>query len=138
MGTDTKNKKGTILIAEDDDLLRDMYALRFEKEGFVVLKAANGEEALEKLKTEKPILLLLDIMMPKIDGFRVLQEVRKNGALKQIPVILLTNLGQEEDIKKGQEYGADDYIVKSNNTPAQVVDRVQKFLSQRAAKGNKK
>lgn len=121
-------QKKIILLAEDDELLRDMYAVKFELGGFTVIRAADGQEALDRLSESRPHVVLLDVMMPRVDGFRVLQEIRKNSKLAKIPVMMLTNLGQEEDIKKGQLLGVTDYIVKANATPQQVLERVEKLL----------
>ena len=123
----TKTAK-KILLCEDDELLREMYALKLEKAGYEVVKAVDGQESLDKAKGENPKLILLDVMMPKMDGFQVLQNLRKESKLSKTPIIMLTNLGQEEDIKKGQEFGATDYVVKSNVTPQQVVEKVEKTI----------
>ena len=123
-----KKETGKVFLAEDDALLREMYVAKFEKSGFEIESAEDGEQALEQLKKGTFDCVLLDVMMPKIDGFRVLQEIKKDSKLKKIPVAMLTNLGQEEDIKKGQEIGADDYIVKSNSTPAQIVEKISKLI----------
>ncbi|MDZ4230147.1 MAG: response regulator [Candidatus Veblenbacteria bacterium] len=120
--------KTKVLIVEDDPTLRDMYATKFEGEGFEVLKAGNGEEGLELARTKKPEAILLDVMMPKLDGFATLKEIRADKNLKKLPVVMLTNLGQEEDIKKGKELGADDYFVKANQTPAEIVAKVRVLL----------
>ena len=106
-----------------------MYSLKFIKEGFEVVKAVNGETGLEAAKKNQPDVILLDIMMPKIDGFQVLEELKKLSEFSQTPIILMTNLGQAEDIKKGIAAGATDYIVKSENTPAQVAAKVEEILN---------
>lgn len=120
------NKK--ILIVEDDKMIRSMYETKLKQEGFFVLLAENGTQGLEIAIKEKPDLILLDIIMPQIDGFTVLQELRLHKALKKTPIILLTNLGTSEDKEKGHKFGADDYLVKSNLTPAQITDIVRKYL----------
>ncbi|KKT00861.1 MAG: hypothetical protein UV78_C0074G0005 [Parcubacteria group bacterium GW2011_GWA2_43_17] len=88
----------------------------------------DGETGLELMKTHKPDLVLLDIIMPKLDGFSVLKKIKEDPATKNVPVILLTNLGQDEDVKKGNNLGAAGYLVKANLTPAQVVDKVKEYL----------
>ena len=123
------NSKSKILIIEDEKNLLDMYSLKFIKEGFEVVKAVNGETGLEAAKKNQPDVILLDIMMPKIDGFQVLEELKKLSEFSQTPIILMTNLGQAEDIKKGIAAGATDYIVKSENTPAQVAAKVEEILN---------
>ncbi|MFC1721914.1 response regulator transcription factor [Patescibacteria group bacterium] len=117
-----------ILLAEDDQDLQEMYETKFTMEGFEVIKAENGVEALNKVDLEKPHIILLDIVMPEMDGFQALRDLRANPKTKEIPVLLLTNLGQEGDIKKGIELGAADYLIKANFTPNEVVAKVKKIL----------
>ncbi len=117
-----------ILLVEDEKILSEMYQTKLEREKFEVVNVEDGGEVLEKVKKEKPDLILLDVILPKTNGFDILAELKANSKLKNIPVIMLTNLGQEEDIKKGKELGAKDYIVKANSTPAQVVEKVKKII----------
>ena len=121
-------KKAKILIVEDDKTLLDMYKLKFEQEGFNILIALDGLIGLELIKKELPAVILLDIMMPKMDGFAVLAELKKDKSTKDIPVLMLSNLGQQSDVEKGKKMGADDYIVKASMTPSQVVDKVKSYL----------
>ena len=121
-------KKAKILIVEDDKTLLDMYKLKFEQEGFNILIALDGLIGLELIKKELPAVILLDIMMPKMDGFAVLAELKKDKSTKDIPVLMLSNLGQQSDVDKGKKMGADDYIVKASMTPSQVVDKVKSYL----------
>lgn len=120
------NEKIKVGLAEDDQMLSDMYKLKFQKSGFDIVTAPDGAAGLELVKNEKPDILLLDIIMPKLDGFQVLAELQKLGT--KIPIVLLTNLGQEEDIVKGRELGATDYFVKSNFTPDAIVEKVRSIL----------
>jgi len=122
----SKNIK--VLLAEDEQSLREMYEMKFQREGFETLSVDNGEPVLEMAKHDKPDIILLDIILPKVDGFSALKELKQETKTKNIPVIMLTNLGQDEDIKKGKEFGADDYLVKANLTPAQVVDKIREVL----------
>lgn len=118
----------TILLVEDDQILVRMYTRKFEKEGFKVLSAFDGEEGLSRLQqaTPNPNIILLDIMLPKMNGFELLSKIKQEPATKDIPVILLTNLGGgEADRKKGIDMGAADYLVKSDMTPAQIVEKVK-------------
>ncbi len=115
-----------VALIEDDHMLSDMYKIKFEKEGFAIATAADGAEGLEVVEKEQPDIILLDVIMPRMDGFQTLQELRARGI--RTPVILLTNLGQEEDIKKGRELGATDYFVKSNFTPDAIVSKVRIVL----------
>lgn len=122
-------KKAKILLVEDDLFLRDLYVSKLKKEGFEnVLVAGNGEEGLEMINKNIPDLVMLDIILPQMSGFDVLEKVKKDDNLSQIPIILLTNLGQKEDVEKGYKLGADDYIIKANFTPQQVVEKIQKVL----------
>lgn len=118
----------TVLLVEDDEMLNAMYKAKFEKEGYTVLSAFNGSEGLKMAESSTPDIVLLDIIMPKMDGFVCLKKIKRNPALSKLPVILLTNLGQEEDIKKGKELGATDYFIKANHTPQEVVDKVKKIV----------
>lgn len=118
-----------ILIIEDDPFLSEMYAVKFSQAGFGVGAAADGKEGLRKIEEDKPDLILLDIVLPKVDGFEVLEKIRKNKEFKKIPVILLTNLGQKSDIEKGLKMGADEYIIKAHFTPSAVVAKVKEVLA---------
>jgi len=120
------NSKKTILLVEDDTMISAMYKTKFEQSGFEVLMADNGADGLELALTKKPDLILLDIIMPQLDGFTVLERLKMSSKTKNISVFLLTNLGTEEDIQRGQELGAKDYLVKANLTPAEVLDKVKK------------
>jgi DNA-binding response OmpR family regulator len=123
-------KQAKILLVEDDLFLRDLYVSKLKKEGFEnILVAGNGEEGLEMVNKNIPDLVLLDIILPQMSGFDVLEKVKKDNNLSQIPIILLTNLGQKEDVEKGYKLGADDYIIKANFTPQQVVEKIQKVLA---------
>lgn len=121
-------KKTTVVIVEDEKMLADMYTTKFTMEGFDAQKANDGQAGFDLVKQVKPDVVLLDIIMPKIDGFGVLKMIKDDATLKDTPVILLTNLGQEEDIKKGKQLGAADYFVKANHTPAEVVVKVKQVL----------
>ena len=123
-----KNKGKKVLLVEDDVTLVDMYSLKFKEEGYNLLTAENGETGLALALKEIPDVILLDIMMPKMDGFAVLAELKKNATTKNIPVLMLSNLGQTADVEKGEAMGAKDYIVKASMTPTQVVDKVKSYL----------
>ena len=119
-----------ILLVEDDTFLVEMYTTKFELEGFEVVSAEDGKRGLELAKKENPDVILLDILMPKMDGFEVLDELKKEAVTKDIPVILLTNLGQQDDIKKGFEKGAVGYLVKAHFMPSEVVDKIKGILEE--------
>lgn len=117
-----------ILLIEDDPTLIDMYQLKFTEEKMNLVVTEKGGEGLELAKKDKFDLILLDIMLPEIDGFAILKELKTNAKTKNVPVILLTNLAQETDKEKGLQMGAVDYLVKANHTPTEVVDKVKKIL----------
>ena len=120
-----KGKK--ILVADDERPMAKALELKFTKEGFIVKTVSNGREALDAMKSEKFDLLLLDLMMPRVDGFAVLAELKDRG--DKTPVIISSNLSQEEDIRRVKELGAKDYFVKSDTPISKVVDNVNKVLS---------
>jgi len=122
-------KKTKILLVEDEKGLSEMYKTKFEMENYELVQAFDGKDGLEKAKTMNPDIILLDIILPKLDGFLVLKELKSDDKLKEIPVLLLTNLGQEDDIKKGKKLGADGYFVKANHNPAEIVDKVKEQLN---------
>ncbi len=119
----------SILIVDDDIILRQMYEERLKAEDFTVDAATDGEEALKKAKDKKYDLILLDIMMPKINGLDVLKMLKADEDTKNIPVILLTALIQDVDKQKGLAFGADDYIVKSETMPGEVMEKIKKVLA---------
>ena len=123
-------QKKKIMIVEDDVFVMDIYQTKLAQEGFEVLSATNGMEGLKKLKamTELPDLMLLDILMPYMDGLEMLAEIKKEEKLKNIPIILLTNLSQKNDIDRGMGLGANDYLIKSHFTPSEVVEKIQANL----------
>lgn len=120
--------KTKILIIEDDQTLIEMYKTKFIEEGFDVACAEDGLAGLEAAKKNAPHIILLDVIMPELDGFMVLEELKKDAKTKNIPVILLSNLGQESDREKGKKLGAIDYCVKADFTPNELVERVRKYL----------
>lgn len=120
--------KKKILVVEDDAMISSMYKTKFEADGFAVLTADNGASGLELAKKEKPDIIMLDIILPQLDGFSVLEAIKKDAGAKNIPVIMLTNLGTEEDKKKGAAMGALDYFVKASLTPGQVSAKIKQAL----------
>jgi len=116
-----------ILIAEDDEIFSGMYKTKLTQDKYEIVTAMNGIDALEMVDKEKPDLILLDIMMPGLDGFSVLEELRQNKKIKT-PIVMLTNLGTDEDKQKGKDLGADGYLVKANLTPSEVSAEVKKYL----------
>jgi len=123
------DQKKTIFIVEDDVFLSDMYQTKFIESGYEVKVAQDGQAGLSMLQEGlRPDIVLLDIVMPKMDGIEMLTAVKKEEKLKNIPIILLTNLGQESDITRGMELGALDYFVKAHFTPSEIVKKVEAIL----------
>ena len=115
-----------ILLIDDDPFIVEMYVLKFKDEHFAIEVANNGQDGLKKTKEFDPDVILLDIVMPGVDGFQTLEALRKAGARQKI--ILLTNLGQKEDVERGMRLGADDYVIKAHFTPSEVVAKVRAVL----------
>ena len=116
-----------VLIAEDDTDICEMYAITFMRKGFTVYTAPDGRSAIEKFKNKKPDILLLDIMMPNVDGYQVLSEVRKN-VNKYVPVIMLTNLDANDFAREAQFDDIDEYLIKSHYSPSEVVEKTIEVL----------
>lgn len=119
-----------VLIVEDDKMILSMYETKLRQDGFEVLIAENGSQGLDLAIKEKPDIILLDIILPQMDGFTVLQELRLNDSMKKTPIVMLTNLGTKEDKDKGEKFGATDYLVKASLTPSQVSEAVKKYLNE--------
>lgn len=120
-----------LLVVEDDAYINTAYSAKFEHEGIVAKFAVDGDEALGLLRAEPmhPSVILLDLMLPKRNGFEVLEELKKDPALKDIPVIVLTNLGQETDAKRGLDLGAVEYLVKADTKIVDILERIKKYLA---------
>ena len=121
-------KKKSILLIEDDEFLAELYATKLNLEGFDIALAVDGEKGLKMIKEKKPSLILLDIILPKLDGFEILKIIKADKKLKNIPVILLTNLSQKDEVKKGLDLGADDYLIKAHFMPSEVVKKIQRMI----------
>ncbi len=117
-----------ILIIEDDPLINKMYSEKLAREGFQTEIAQNGSDGLEKLKANPPDLVILDIMMPKMGGIEVIDEMKKDTRLEKIPIIVLSNLSESPDIERAKKRGIKDYLVKSDLDPEDVTNAVKKYL----------
>jgi DNA-binding response OmpR family regulator len=117
-----------ILLIEDDPFLLDMYFTKFKDVGFDINVAQDGEMGVLKAKELMPDLVLLDVVLPKKDGFEVLKILKSDSQTAKIPVVLLTNLGLENDVKRGLELGAQSYIIKAHFTPTEVVAKIKEIL----------
>lgn len=118
-----------ILLVEDDKFLLKFFAARLKEEDFEVILAEDGEEAVRKVKEKKPDLVLLDLILPKKDGFAVLKEIKSDEKTKNIPVFVLSNLGQESDREKAKELGAVDYLVKVNFDLKEIIKKIKNYFN---------
>jgi len=117
-----------ILVVEDDKFLRELISQKLLKEGYDIVEAVDGEKGIENARKERPDLVLLDLILPGIDGFEVLAKLKADPKLSNIPVIILSNLGQKTDIEKGIEMGAVDYLIKAHFTPGEIVEKIAAVL----------
>lgn len=125
-----EKKQPTILLVEDDEMIASAYKDGLTQKGMRVLLAGNGKEALELLEKEQSVdVVLLDVIMPEMDGFTFLQEIKKRDDWKDIPVIILSNLGMDQDVKKGKELGADVFFVKVNASLHEVIETIEQYVS---------
>ncbi len=128
-----------ILIVEDDRFLRELISKKLNaEEEYNIVQAVDGESAIEKIKEEQPDLVLLDLILPGIDGFEVLSKVKNDPELMKTPVVILSNLGQKEEVNKGLELGAIDFLVKAHFTPGEIIKKVKKFLKENINEKDKK
>lgn len=117
-----------ILIIEDDKFLRELIAQKLLKESYDVIGAIDGEEGVKKAIEEKPDLVLLDLILPGIDGFEVLAKIKEDSVIGKTPVIILSNLGQKDDVERGMNLGASDYLIKAHFTPAEIIGKIKSVL----------
>lgn len=119
-----------VLVVEDDKFLRELIVSKLAKEGYDVSVAVDGEEGVQKIKEEKPDLILLDLILPGIDGFEVLSQTKSDPTVSAIPIIILSNLGQREDVERGLALGANDYLIKAHFTPSEIVAKLKGLLGE--------
>lgn len=117
-----------ILIVEDDKFLRELISQKLQKEGYDITEAVDGEEGVKKSRDSKPDLILLDLILPGIDGFEVLSRVKEDAESKSVPVIILSNLGQKEDVERGMKLGAVDFLIKAHFTPGEIIEKIKTIL----------
>jgi DNA-binding response OmpR family regulator len=119
-----------VALVEDDPFLREICSKKLAKEGYTVYEAIDGQQALDTVSKVKPDIVLLDIILPAIDGFQILHEIRANSdpIIAKVPIIMLSNLGQDDDIKKAMEMGANDYLVKAHFTTEEIAEKIKKTL----------
>lgn len=117
-----------ILVVEDDKFLRELIVQKLNREGYEVSEAVDGEDGVKKIKEVKPDLVLLDLILPGIDGFEVLSKTKENSDLVSIPIIILSNLGQKDEVERGLKLGAADYLIKAHFTPGEIVEKIKIIL----------
>lgn len=125
-----KNEKQHVLLVEDDGFLASIYAQKLELEGYDVSLASNGEDGLRLALKDKPAIILLDLIMPKMDGFQVLEQLKKEQSTKNIPVLILSNLGQKEDIERCLGLGANGYVIKAHTLPHEAIEKVREIIGE--------
>lgn len=123
----------SILLVEDEQFLRELMSSKLKREGFTVHVAMDGREGLQLIQTVQPDIVLLDVILPGLDGFNVLQQVRASGNQKvsRVPIVLLSNLGQDTDVQKGKALGATEYLIKSNLTIDEIIKKIRQFLPEK-------
>jgi DNA-binding response OmpR family regulator len=130
--TSTPNQpKSKILIIEDDKFLRDLLSQKLMREGFKVLTAVEGEEGIKMMGEEAPNLVMLDLILPGLDGFDILTRLKETPELSSVPVLVLSNLGQKEDIERAMSLGAEEFLIKANFTPGEIVEKIKVILKKR-------
>ena len=123
--------RGVVLIVEDDAFLRKLLTDKFKSEGYSVESAEDGKEALNQIEKDKPSIVLLDLLMPGVDGFQVLETIRGKQTTKELPVVVLSNLGEQEHIARAKKLGADDYLIKAHLFLDEIVERVEEIIKKR-------
>ena len=118
----------TILLVEDDPFLVEIYTTKLKEAGFSVKAVTDGNEGFKEMKEKAPDLLLLDIVLPSFNGWEILREIKRDNKLNNLKVIILSNLGEKEEIEKGLKLGAVKYLVKAHYTPSEVVEEIKKIL----------
>lgn len=125
-----KNGRPSVLIVEDDKFLRELISQKLNKEGMEIYFSITAEEALKTLETTVPHIILLDLLLPGINGFEFLKELKANPKISNIPVIILSNLGEEKDRENAFKLGAKDFLIKALYTPNEIVDEIKKILAE--------
>jgi len=123
-----KNGFKKVLLVEDDPFLIDIYSGKLKESGFLVSVVEDGERALQKIREETPDLVVLDIVLPKIDGWEIMREIKKDKRLNNLKVVILSNLGQKGEIEKGLEMGAQKYLIKAHYTPSEIVNQIKEVF----------
>jgi len=117
-----------ILLIEDDPFLIEIYTTKLKEAGYSVEKAEDGDEGLRSIKEKKPDLVLLDVVLPNFNGWEILRKIKKDDNFKDLKVVVLSNLGEKDEVEKGLKLGATKYLVKAHYTPSEVIKEVKKIL----------
>lgn len=117
-----------IMVVEDDKFLRELLVSKLEREGYAVIEAERGEDVLPQIRERSPHIVLLDLVLPGIDGFDVLQKLKAEKESSAIPVIILSNLGTREDVEKALKFGAEEFMIKAHHTLQEIVDEIKRTL----------
>ncbi|MEK7643118.1 MAG: response regulator [Patescibacteria group bacterium] len=125
-----KRNEVKVLVVEDDKFLREILGGKLTKEGYTVLEALDGDQGIEKTKSEQPHIILLDLVLPGADGYDVLGRLKQDPEVSKIPVIVLSNLGSREDIDRAIALGAQQFMVKAHHTPQEIIEAVKKILDE--------
>jgi len=120
-----------ILVVEDDKFLRELISQKLKREGHDVREAIDGEDGVRKIEEEKPDIVLLDLILPGIDGFEVLAKIKENPERSDVPVIILSNLGQRDDVERGLKLGAVDFLIKAHFTPGEIIEKIEAVLGKK-------
>lgn len=118
-----------ILLIEDDTFLADIYTTKLKEAGFSVELISDGEAVLPRIKEEKPDLVILDIVLPHLDGWEILEQIKRTDGINDLKVVILSNLGQKNEVEKGLKLGAVKYLIKAHYTPSEIIEEIQKILS---------
>jgi DNA-binding response OmpR family regulator len=118
-----------VLIIEDDKFIAEALVMKFKENGFDIGHLDNGEKVVAEAITQKPNIIILDIILPGKDGFEILQDLKKDDKTKNIPVIIVSNLGTKGDLEKGRQLGAVDFMIKATVTPGDIVEKAKKVLA---------
>ena len=124
-----EKKEKKIVLVEDDSLMSSILATHLIKEGFNIISVTEGAQAFERIQAEQPSIVLLDIVLPGVGGFDILAKLKQDESTKSIPVLILSNLGSKEEIERGIDLGAEDYLVKANSMVEEITGKIQKILN---------
>jgi len=120
-----------VLVVEDDRFLRELITQKLTREGYDVSEAVDGEDGVKKAEEKKPDIILMDLILPGIDGFEAITRIKENPEFESTPIIILSNLGQRDDVERGLKLGAVDFLIKAHFTPGEIIEKIQKVLGEK-------